>query len=112
MTRYKDLVNPIERRPVGVWQANFEDGEKRLYIVSKLMEVEEVVQMIKVHDDRMFDVVQIWVGEFEISEVIVSYSADGRHVTRNMEVTLGETLEEQVKRRFGQFRPVKNPGEE
>lgn len=92
--KYGEVV-PIRSRPAGVWLVQFEfPGSqaietKQILVVDKEMTPEEVVQIVRTHHpNRRFTILQIWVGEFEVSRVENSYSADGRRVTQDLEVIL------------------------
>lgn len=85
-------ATPIRIRPVGAWQVDFRDGPgdpSILMIVDQLTPVEEVIEIVRNrHPGRRFEVRQIWAGEFVIDHLEHAYSADGRKVTSEGEVTL------------------------
>lgn len=89
-----DQTNPIRPRPAGVWLVQFlpeESYRSHLFVVDKEMTPEEVIQIVlSQHPGRRFTVLQIWVGEFVVSRIEHSYSADGRKIDQDLNVWVGD----------------------
>ena len=72
---------PIESRPGSAWLVEAE-GRRFLQVWHPEATITEVVRHCRVFHER-FTVAQVWVGEFEVVEVIQSYAPDGRKVDQD-----------------------------
>jgi hypothetical protein len=80
-------VKSIETKNCSAWLITFEGGGKILQLWSEDIPILGVVEATKTNNPgKKFDVINVSLGDFVVSEILIAWAPDGRGINQDKEI--------------------------